>query len=113
VAAQLPLSSIDDGIAVTKRLLSLQKGPFVLVGPSYGGIVISGAANGVPKSKLSSTLPRYDQMIPPQAEEFMVKRMDATARKVPSSYAAMAHPNEVADLITQAAESTQAAVATT
>ena len=47
-----------------------------------------------------------DQMIPPQAEEFMAKRMGATVRKVPASHAAMvSHPKEVAELITSAAES--------
>jgi len=47
-----------------------------------------------------------DQMIPPQAEEFMAKRMGAEVRKVPSSHAAMvSHPKEVADLIVLAADS--------
>src|SRR5437660_4851412 len=46
-----------------------------------------------------------DQMIPPQAEEFMAKRMGATVRKVPASHAGMvSHPKEVAELITLAAE---------
>src|SRR5580658_7095914 len=43
-AAQIPLTSLADDIAVTQRLLSLQKGPTVLVGHSYGGAVITGAA---------------------------------------------------------------------
>ncbi len=46
VAAQLPLTSLEDDIAVTKRLLSAVNGPVVLVGHSYGGVVISGAATG-------------------------------------------------------------------
>ena len=58
VAAQLPLTSIDDDIAVTKNLLGTQKGPVVLVGHSYGGVVISGAANGVPNVTLSCTSQR-------------------------------------------------------
>jgi pimeloyl-ACP methyl ester carboxylesterase len=46
-----------------------------------------------------------DQMIPPQAEEFMAKRMGATVRKVAASHAAMvSHPREVAELITLAAQ---------
>ena len=44
-AAQIPLSSLADDIAVTRNLLAAQKGPTVLVGHSYGGVVISGAAN--------------------------------------------------------------------
>jgi hypothetical protein len=47
-----------------------------------------------------------DQMIPPQAEEFMAKRMGATVRKVAASHAAMvSHPREVAELITSGAQS--------
>jgi pimeloyl-ACP methyl ester carboxylesterase len=195
VAAQLPLTSLDDDIAVTKRLLSAVNGPVVLVGHSYGGVVISGAATGAgnvnalvyiaafgldegesleglskqgpppagsamvrpPDSygflwidrdgfakafaadvdlteaaimaavqkplsinsftaksgppawkKLQSwyMVATNDQMIPPQAEEFMAKRMGAEIRKVASSHAAMvSHPKEVADLIVSAADS--------
>jgi pimeloyl-ACP methyl ester carboxylesterase len=47
-AAQLPLSSLDDDIRATRNLLSTQKGPAVLVGHSYGGAVITGAANNAP-----------------------------------------------------------------
>ena len=48
-----------------------------------------------------------DQMIPPKAEEFMAKRMGATVRSIPASHAAMvSHPNEVVEMIIQAAEST-------
>jgi pimeloyl-ACP methyl ester carboxylesterase len=45
-AAQIPLTSLDDDIAVTRRLLSMDKGPTVLVGHSYGGAVVTGAATG-------------------------------------------------------------------
>ena len=50
-AAQIPLTSLKEDIAVTKRLLALQKGPTVLVGHSYGGAVISGAAVDSPNVK--------------------------------------------------------------
>jgi len=51
-----------------------------------------------------------DQMIPPQAEEFMAKRMGATVRTVPASHASMiSHPKEVADMIGAAAEAVVAA----
>ena len=50
-AAQIPLTSLSDDIAVTKRLLSMQQGPTVLVGHSYGGAVITGAAASTPQVK--------------------------------------------------------------
>jgi pimeloyl-ACP methyl ester carboxylesterase len=46
-AAQIPLTSLSDDIAVTRRLLSMQKEPTILVGHSYGGAVITGAAGNV------------------------------------------------------------------
>jgi len=47
-AAQIPLTSLADDIAVTKNLLASQKDPTILVGHSYAGVVISGAANDAP-----------------------------------------------------------------
>jgi pimeloyl-ACP methyl ester carboxylesterase len=43
-AAQIPLTSLSDDIAVTRRLLNASTEPTVLVGHSYGGAVITGAA---------------------------------------------------------------------
>jgi pimeloyl-ACP methyl ester carboxylesterase len=50
-AVQLPLTSLANDIATTRRLLALQTGPTVLVGHSYGGAVISGAAIDSPEVK--------------------------------------------------------------
>ena len=50
-AAQLPLTSLDDDVAATRKLLAVVDGPVVLVGHSYGGAVITNAANGVPSVK--------------------------------------------------------------
>ena len=47
-AAQIPLTSLADDIVVTRNLLAAQKGPTVLAGHSYAGVVISGAANDAP-----------------------------------------------------------------
>jgi pimeloyl-ACP methyl ester carboxylesterase len=44
IAAQIPLTSLDDDIAVTRRMLGMLAEPTVLVGHSYGGAVITGAA---------------------------------------------------------------------
>ena len=193
-AAQIPLQSLTDDIAVTRRLLSAHTSPTVLVGHSYGGAVITGAATATPQVKalvyitafgldegeslesLSKqgpaspgsaaiepddkgflwinrdkfhksfaggatddeaaimaavqkplgfaafggqestpawkTIPSWyltctdDQMIPPPAQEFLAKRMNATVRSVASSHCPfMSHPQEVADIISLAAES--------
>jgi pimeloyl-ACP methyl ester carboxylesterase len=193
-AAQIPLTSLSDDVAVTRRLLSTVKEPTVLVGHSYGGAVITGSATETPQVKalvyitafgldegesLESlakqgppspgsaaiepdpngffwinrekfhdsfaggatadeaavmaavqkplsfasfsgkettpawkTIPSWylvctdDKMIPPPAQEFMAKRMNATVRSVASSHCPfMSHPEAVADIIALAAES--------
>src|SRR3979411_1179788 len=42
-SAQNPLTSFADDVEATRRVLALQDGPTVLVGHSYGGMVISEA----------------------------------------------------------------------
>jgi pimeloyl-ACP methyl ester carboxylesterase len=193
VAAQIPLTSLSDDIAVTRRLLGRQTGPTVLVGHSYGGAVIAGAANGVPdvqalvyiagwgvdegeslealskqgpapagaaqirlddgflwidtngfhkafvadatpteaaimaavQKPLSvasftavsgpvawKTVPSWflistaDQMIPPAAQEFFAKRMNATTRTIAASHASLvSHPEAVTEIILAAVAS--------
>jgi pimeloyl-ACP methyl ester carboxylesterase len=43
--AQVPLTSLADDVAATKRALDLQQGSSLLVGHSYGGVVITEAGN--------------------------------------------------------------------
>ena len=50
-AAQIPLFSLEGDIEVTRRLLANQPAPTVLVGHSYGGAVITGAATATPQVK--------------------------------------------------------------
>src|SRR5712692_4516580 len=42
---QNPTTSLEDDVAVTKRVLAAQDGPAILVGHSYGGAVITQAGN--------------------------------------------------------------------
>src|ERR1700677_827588 len=42
---QEPLTSLAEDVAATKRVLDLQQGPTLLVGHSYGGVVITEAGN--------------------------------------------------------------------
>jgi pimeloyl-ACP methyl ester carboxylesterase len=51
IAVQNTLTSLDADVATTKRLIDAQKGPVVVVGHSYGGAVITGAAAGNPNVK--------------------------------------------------------------
>lgn len=45
VAVQLPLTSLADDVAATKRAIALQEGPVLLVGHSYGRVIITEAGN--------------------------------------------------------------------
>jgi pimeloyl-ACP methyl ester carboxylesterase len=45
VAVQNPLTSLADDVAATKRAIALQDGPVLLVGHSYGGVVITETGN--------------------------------------------------------------------
>ena len=45
VAVQIPLTSLSDDVATTERAIALQNGPVLLVGHSYGGVVITEAGN--------------------------------------------------------------------
>jgi pimeloyl-ACP methyl ester carboxylesterase len=42
---QIPTISLADDVAVTKRAVAAQNGPVILVGHSYGGVVITEAGN--------------------------------------------------------------------
>jgi pimeloyl-ACP methyl ester carboxylesterase len=44
-AVQNPLTSFAEDVAATKRIIALQDGPVILVGHSYGGVVITEAGN--------------------------------------------------------------------
>ena len=41
----IPLTSYADDVAATKRAIAAQDGPVILVGHSYGGVVITEAGN--------------------------------------------------------------------
>jgi pimeloyl-ACP methyl ester carboxylesterase len=51
IAVQNPLTSLANDIATTRRVIDAQTGPVVVVGHSYGGAVITGAAAGSPNVK--------------------------------------------------------------
>src|SRR5512144_1623730 len=43
--AQPPETSLEDDVAATNRTIDAQEGPVVLVGHSYGGVIITAAGN--------------------------------------------------------------------
>ena len=47
---QNPTTSLEDDVAVTERAIAAQDGPVILVGHSYGGVVVTNAGND-PKVK--------------------------------------------------------------
>jgi pimeloyl-ACP methyl ester carboxylesterase len=51
LAVEIPLASLAGDVETTKRFVDAVKGPVVLVGHSYGGGVITGAAAGSPNVK--------------------------------------------------------------
>lgn len=51
LAVENPLQSLDGDVTTTRRFLDTVKGSIVLVGHSYGGAVITGAAAGNPNVK--------------------------------------------------------------
>ena len=52
-AVQIPLTSVADDVATTKRVLDAEstKGPVIAVAHSYGGVALTGAAAGNPQIK--------------------------------------------------------------
>ena len=51
IAVQNTLTGLAADVATTKRVIDAQKGPMIVVGHSYGGAVITGAAAGNPNVK--------------------------------------------------------------
>jgi pimeloyl-ACP methyl ester carboxylesterase len=74
VAVENPLSSLSDDIATTKRLIDAQRGPVVVVGHSYGGVVISAAASGNPNVKalvyMAAFAPEANEPVGPLTDKY-------------------------------------------
>lgn len=85
-AVQIPLTSLADDAAVTSRLLSMQNGPTILVGHSYGGVVITAA--GANASNVVGLV--YISAFAPDSEEVLG---DLNARMPPVSGQANIRPD--------------------
>src|SRR6266851_4424870 len=119
VAVQNPLSSIDDDLASTKRLIDAQDGPVLLAGHSYGGAVITQAGmndkvaglvyvaafapdEGETLGGLASrtkpswfVIASHDRAIAPEQEKSTAERMKAKMLTLPTSHVPMlSQPHE-------------------
>jgi pimeloyl-ACP methyl ester carboxylesterase len=84
-AVQNPLVSFADDVATTRRMIDAQTGPVVLVGHSYGGAVITGAAVDRPNVKALV----YVAAFAPDAGE----NLGSLLQKYPSSIGAALRPD--------------------
>ncbi|HKH91829.1 MAG TPA: alpha/beta hydrolase [Gemmatimonadaceae bacterium] len=85
LAVQNPLTSLATDVSTTKRLIDAQRGPVVVVGHSYGGAVITGAASGNPNVKALV----YIAAFAPEANE----PVGAFVEKYPSQLGAALKPD--------------------
>lgn len=110
---QPPMTSLQDDVQATKRILDLQDGPSILVGHSYGGMVITEAGNasnvaglvyvaafqpdaGETLLGVAAKIPAATQGITATADEFLyldpkVYAADFAADVPPADAAFMAH----------------------
>lgn len=77
-AVKNPLSSLGDDVAATKAVLDAQDGPTVLVGHSWGGVVIGEAGN----NKNVSALVYVSAFAPDKGES--VSALPKAARQLPA-----------------------------
>jgi pimeloyl-ACP methyl ester carboxylesterase len=85
IAVQNPLTSYEDDVTTTRRVIDAQAGPVVLVGHSYGGAVITGAGVNAPNV---SALVYVAAFAPDEAEN-----LQALLEKYPSLIGAALRPD--------------------
>lgn len=86
--AQPPETSLNDDVTAVKRLLAMQDGPVVLVGHSYGGVIVTQAGSdpkvaalvyvaamlpdeGEPAGALLQKIPAASKAVTPSADGFL------------------------------------------
>jgi pimeloyl-ACP methyl ester carboxylesterase len=74
IAVQNPLTSLADDVVTTRRVITAQEGPVVVVGHSYGGAVITAAAAGSPNVKalvyIAAFAPEVDEVLAAPGAKF-------------------------------------------
>jgi len=83
-AVQIPLSSLSDDVAATKRVLDAQTGPVVLVGHSWGGAVISAAAADNKKVKslvyVAAFAPEAGEVVTAAASKYSAPELNSVLK---------------------------------
>jgi len=96
IAVQIPLTSLASDVETTKRVIDGQTGSVVVVGHSYGGAVITGAAAGNAKVKALV----YIAAFAPEANE----PIGAFGEKYPNKFGAALKPDAAGFLYVDAAK---------
>jgi pimeloyl-ACP methyl ester carboxylesterase len=87
LAPAIPLRSLDGDVAYLQSILAQEKGPFVVVGHSYGGAVITNAAAGNPDV---NALVYVNGFVPDTGEDIL--HLAGEASLVPSSIEFKGYP---------------------
>jgi len=114
IAVQLPLHSLADDIATVKRAIELLGGPTILVGHSYGGIVITNAAYNNPNVTglvyIAAFAPNEGQSL---GDFFDVSKLPKDFLKTDSGGFAYINPNLFHDMFAQDVDQAQADIMAT
>jgi pimeloyl-ACP methyl ester carboxylesterase len=89
VAAHNPLSSVEEDVASTNRLIDAQDGPVLLVGHSYGGVVITEAGNNPKVTGLvyvAAFAPEEGESAGALAQKFPTTPLFAEVRPIADGY---------------------------
>jgi pimeloyl-ACP methyl ester carboxylesterase len=114
IAVQLPLHSLADDIATVKRAIDLIGGPVILVGHSYGGIVITNAGYNNPNVTglvyIAAFAPNEGQSL---GDFFDVSKLPKDFLKTDSGGFAYINPNLFHDMFAQDVDLAQADIMAT
>jgi pimeloyl-ACP methyl ester carboxylesterase len=114
IAVQLPLHSLADDVATTKRAVEQLGGPTILVGHSYGGIVITNAGYNNPNVKglvyVAAFAPNEGQSL---GDFFDVSKLPKDFLKTDSGGFAYINPDLFHDMFAQDVDLAQADIMAT
>jgi pimeloyl-ACP methyl ester carboxylesterase len=102
-AVQNTLTSLPEDVATTKRVIDAQKGAVVVVGHSYGGSVITGAAAGNPQVKalayIAGFAPEVGEKISELNSRYAAPRSAAQLCLIPQAFSSLIEPSYMSSLL--------------